>query len=362
MAADRITDPEIQPEEALLHLTSGTQMPADEDVELTARMHVLGEEDVANPNLHFGDREPPSPLGGEDGDIVSGATVHLAGAPAAFLAEDGRLLPLPPAEGDADLDQGEATDMDVLAPFRRFAFDQDRAAVDEPDTVAGPDGDVLVGRRAPLPEEPGDADDFAAAPAAAGQGREDLPLFDGRVDTPVVEEPPRSIEDELTLEVPEDAVSGAVVTRLGGSGTYYIVSGNDDGAFAVDASTGVLTVADASRIDFETGPTRFLVIQSDDGVTVHTFTITVDVMDVNEAPVLSDADFTISEAAASGAAVGTLTATDQDAGAVLSYSITGGNADGAFTIDAATGAVTVADPSVLDHETAGTRTLTVEVS
>ncbi|MCB9946424.1 MAG: cadherin domain-containing protein [Rhodospirillaceae bacterium] len=90
--------------------------------------------------------------------------------------------------------------------------------------------------------------------------------------------------------------------------------------------------------------------------------MTVTIADANEAPVLADTGFTISEAAASGAAVGTLTATDQDAGAVLSYSITGGNADGAFSIDAATGAVTVADPSVLDHETAGTRVLTVEVS
>ena len=92
-----------------------------------------------------------------------------------------------------------------------------------------------------------------------------------------------------------------------------------------------------------------------------TATVTVGVTDVNEAPTAADASFTIAENAGTNAVVGSVTASDPDAGDTISYAITGGNADGAFAIDA-NGQITVANGSLLDHETAPSRTLTVTVT
>ena len=49
--------------------------------------------------------------------------------------------------------------------------------------------------------------------------------------------------------------------------------------------------------------------------------------------------------------VGSVSASDPDAGDTLSYAITGGDPTGAFAIDSATGEITVADSSQLDFET-----------
>lgn len=63
--------------------------------------------------------------------------------------------------------------------------------------------------------------------------------------------------------------------------------------------------------------------------------------------------FTIAENSAAAAAVGTLQPVSLTG--TLSYSITGGNAGGAFSINPATGALTVANPAALDFETRSTR-------
>jgi VCBS repeat-containing protein len=91
-------------------------------------------------------------------------------------------------------------------------------------------------------------------------------------------------------------------------------------------------------------------------------TITVNLNDVNETPVVQAATFTVDENAAASTAVGTVAFTDPDAGQTHTFSITAGNTDGAFAIDAATGAITVANPAALDFETTTTFALTVTVT
>ena len=65
----------------------------------------------------------------------------------------------------------------------------------------------------------------------------------------------------------------------------------------------------------------------------------------NERPEAQDATFTLPENSPNSTAVGTVTATDIDAGDTLTYAITGGNSnpDGdsnlAFAIDSATGII-----------------------
>lgn len=84
----------------------------------------------------------------------------------------------------------------------------------------------------------------------------------------------------------------------------------------------------------------------------------------NNRPVVTLAQtFSVSEGAPEGAVVGTVTATDSDAGNTLSgWQIEGGSGEAVFNIDAVTGAINVAAPSLLDYETTTTYTLQLSVS
>ena len=69
----------------------------------------------------------------------------------------------------------------------------------------------------------------------------------------------------------------------------------------------------------------------------------------------------VSENSANGAAVGTVQGYDVDAGTTLSYSLTD-TAGGRFAINSSTGAITVANGSLLNFEAATSHTVTVQVS
>ncbi len=85
------------------------------------------------------------------------------------------------------------------------------------------------------------------------------------------------------------------------------------------------------------------------------FTVT----QANRAPEFGSAtySFSIAEDAATGAAVGSVSATDADSDG-LTYTIESGNGDGKFSIDGSTGAITTA--GALDHETTPSYALTVQ--
>jgi hypothetical protein len=101
---------------------------------------------------------------------------------------------------------------------------------------------------------------------------------------------------------------------------------------------------------------------TDAGGLADTAVVTVGLTNVNEAPVVNDQGFALPENSANGTLVGTVAASDVDAGDTRSYAITGGNAGGAFTINAATGALTVANAAALDFETTPSFALTVQVT
>lgn len=83
----------------------------------------------------------------------------------------------------------------------------------------------------------------------------------------------------------------------------------------------------------------------------------------NNAPLVdAGQSLMVAEDASAGDVLGTLTGSDEDAGAVLSWQITGGTGEGIFAIDAATGDVLVADAAVLDFETTTSYSLDVTVS
>lgn len=172
------------------------------------------------------------------------------------------------------------------------------------------------------------------------------------------------------FNVDEDAIVGAAVGTINLATdvdvpaqtiTYSITAGNTGDAFTIDANTGAITVFNA--LDHETIAQYTLTIQAtDNGVPVlnGTTTVVVDVNDINEAPVLpASGPFSIAEDQGIGIAVGTINlAVDPDAGDVVAYSIIAGNTGGAFAIDGATGAITVA--AALDYETITAYTLTIQ--
>ncbi|MEO0852759.1 MAG: choice-of-anchor Q domain-containing protein, partial [Cyanobacteria bacterium J06648_11] len=152
-----------------------------------------------------------------------------------------------------------------------------------------------------------------------------------------------------------DPDAGAVLT-------YTIAGGTGSTAFAVNSTTGKITVADTAQLDFEATTSFTLDVEVSDGTLTDTAAIAIDLNDVNEAPVVADQLFALDENSANGTPVGTIAASDPDAGAILSYGITGGTGSSAFDVNDTTGEITVADSSLLDFETTPSFTLDVEVS
>ena len=91
-----------------------------------------------------------------------------------------------------------------------------------------------------------------------------------------------------------------------------------------------------------------------DGELNATQNFNITVSDVNDAPVLNNASFVISENNASGSIVGSMLASDEDGVSpsvdlignpeVFTYSITAGNTNNDFAIDSSTGIITIANP------------------
>ncbi len=174
-----------------------------------------------------------------------------------------------------------------------------------------------------------------------------------------VNEPPVLV-DPLD-SVSEDVAIGTKVLTMGTFDpegaplSYMITSGDPAKRLAVD---GFGVISTAAKLDFETHGGFTLTVDVSDGVFTVTETVTVNVLDVNEPPVTAPASGTVSESAAVGTTVTSLSASDPEGGA-LTYAIVGGDPNGRFAIDK-WGDVTTAD--LLDFETVDTYTLTVEVS
>ena len=148
-----------------------------------------------------------------------------------------------------------------------------------------------------------------------------------------------------TFSVDENSANGTAVGSVTGSdpedGTvnYAITAGNTDGAFAIDATTGQITVANSTVLDFETTPSFTLTVAAIDSEGAYdTATVTINLNDVNDAPVLDNSGdmslttITEDQTTNSGNTVAEIIAsaggdriTDQDAGAVEGIAVTGLN-------------------------------------
>jgi hypothetical protein len=151
--------------------------------------------------------------------------------------------------------------------------------------------------------------------------------------------------------------------------TYSISGGSDETKFTIDSNSGVLSFITAP--DFESpsdvGPNNVyeVTVQVSDGSLTDTQAITVTVTNVNDTPpvVTAGQSFAVSELATDGTSLGTLAATDVDGSTTFgSWAIVSGNNDGVFSINAATGELTVADRSNLNFAITPSYSLGVTVS
>ena len=169
--------------------------------------------------------------------------------------------------------------------------------------------------------------------------------------------------------VDENSANGTVVgvvtatdPDLGDTLTYSLVN-NAGGRFAINATTGEITVANGSKLDYEANTSHTVTVRVSDGSLSSQTVLTIDVNDVNEAP--GAAGFTggsaVNENSANGTVVGTVSASDPDLGDTVTYSLSN-DAGGRFAIDPNTGVITVANGGLLNFETNTSHSITVVAS
>lgn len=130
-----------------------------------------------------------------------------------------------------------------------------------------------------------------------------------------------------------------------GTSLRYSISGGADAAkFAINATTGALTFLTAPNFEVPTdvGANNVydVVVRASDGTLTADQALAVTVTDVNEfAPRFPTTNLVTVTVDENRTAVTTLTATDADGSAVLTYSISGGDDAARFAIDASSGAL-----------------------
>ncbi|MDD4598059.1 MAG: cadherin domain-containing protein [Lentimicrobiaceae bacterium] len=141
--------------------------------------------------------------------------------------------------------------------------------------------------------------------------------------------------------------------------TYAITAGNTGNAFSIVASTGVLKVNNAAALTVSSFALTVKVTDNGSPSMNASATVTVNVTQANQAPVISNQSFSVMSNASNGTTVGTVVASDPDAGQTLTYAITAGNTGNAFSIVASTGVLKVNNAAAL---TVSSFALTVKVT
>lgn len=173
-----------------------------------------------------------------------------------------------------------------------------------------------------------------------------LTTFSCGNDDDIVATPVIMLQDlEVTIaENPNNGqIIGVVQSDNNSSLTYSIDSETPSGALNIDANSGELSVADATLFDFETNPIITATVSASGAVNTATVTINLTNLEVT----LQDVTATIDENPANGLLIGTV----QSSGSTSSFSLTSQTPNGALSIDANSGELTVADATLFDFET-----------
>ncbi len=149
---------------------------------------------------------------------------------------------------------------------------------------------------------------------------------------------------------------------IGNAHTYSLVAGagsTNNTSFSILGSQLIT----AAALNFEVKNSYSIRIETNDGnggSYQKAFTIAVN--DVNESPGYSDASVSIAENLNNSINVLATSASDVDAGQVLTYSIVSGNTNGAFAINSATGQISVANSTAVNFEVTSVFNLVVRAT
>ncbi|MBN1370659.1 MAG: cadherin domain-containing protein, partial [Anaerolineaceae bacterium] len=125
-----------------------------------------------------------------------------------------------------------------------------------------------------------------------------------------------------SMSVPENSANGtsvgtvSVVDVDSSAWTFTVTGGTGSSYFAVASDTGAVTVTDGTALNFESStPSYTLIVQATDGGGLSgSGTVTINLTDVNENPSVPAQTLSVPENSGSGVTVGTVTASDPDAG------------------------------------------------
>ena len=176
-----------------------------------------------------------------------------------------------------------------------------------------------------------------------------IDVNDGNEKPSITGFPDKVIDEHTPVLTEVGTVSG--VDPENESLTFSFAGGNNGQAFAIDPTTGVITVA--RDIDYEMlTDTVFkikVVVTDNGGLKAETF-VNIAIRDINEGPKINDATMTVAENQPKGTTVGTLEHRDVDTKDVNrqnTYELIGGDKD-LFTIDSKTGVIKT--NAVFDYE------------
>ena len=178
----------------------------------------------------------------------------------------------------------------------------------------------------------------------------------------------------LTIDLLADSSDADDGDELSVTNFVRVDGGTRDltGALVLDAVNGTLTIDPSVFNDLREGTSEVLMFEFDvtdeDETAPETLRLTIEGR--NDRPEIADQAFNVDENSANGMLVnplpGEVVASDPDLGPggpdTLTYDITGGDPDSVFLINSTTGAITVANGLLLDHETTPSFSLTVAVT
>ena len=171
----------------------------------------------------------------------------------------------------------------------------------------------------------------------------------------------RSIAENMASNTNIGDVVAATDSDTGDTLTYTL-SGTDASSFSIVSTSGQLQTNAALNYESKTSYSVTVSVSDNKGGSDN-IDVTIDVTNVNEAPVFTDGDSTsrsVAENTASGTNIGdAVAATDVDGGTTLVYTL-GGDDASSFSIDSASGQLQT--NAALDYETKTSYSVTVSVS
>ena len=169
------------------------------------------------------------------------------------------------------------------------------------------------------------------------------------------------------LSIDENSAAGTVLLTLSATDAdgalNALTFSTTETKVAVNATTGIITIADAAYFDAETNENITFNVKVSDGTNEDTESVTIAINNVNDNNPVFDENsyaFEIRDNVAAGTAVGAVSGTDADNLGALNFSIP--STVTAFVIDPTSGAITVADQTALKQLSGTTADITITIS